>query len=113
MLRISKVAGQEKLQYWRYSTTIGVTFAAISPDKIDRMVLDGVMEGFYTSDWILNLDDTDKALQYFFHGCAAAGPDVCAFYASSVEEISNNLNSLYESSHRAGLSSIHFILWHR
>ncbi|KAK0479961.1 Alpha/Beta hydrolase protein, partial [Armillaria luteobubalina] len=101
MLRISEAAGQEKLQYWGYSygTTIGATFAAMFPDKIERMVLDGVMdmEGYYIGDWIRNLDDTDKALQYFFDGCAAAGPDVCAFYASTAEEISNNLDSLYES----------------
>ncbi|KAK0231501.1 TAP-like protein-domain-containing protein [Armillaria fumosa] len=51
MLRISEAAGQEKLQYWGYSygTAIGATFAAIFPDKIERMVLDGVMdmEGYY------------------------------------------------------------------
>ncbi|PBL01762.1 alpha/beta-hydrolase [Armillaria gallica] len=101
MLRISEAAGQEKLQYWGYSygTTIGATFAAMFPDKIERMVLDGVMdmEGYYIGDWMRNLDDTDKAMQYFFDGCAAAGPDTCAFYASTAEEISNNLDSLYES----------------
>ncbi len=36
-------------------------------------------------------------MQYFFDGCVAAGPDACAFYASTAEQISNNLDSLYDS----------------
>ncbi len=36
-------------------------------------------------------------MQSFFDGCVAAGPEACAFYAPTSEEISNNLDSLYES----------------
>jgi hypothetical protein len=38
--------------------------------------------------------DTDKDLQTFIDGCAAAGPDGCAFSASSSVEISANLDAL-------------------
>ncbi|KAK0221345.1 TAP-like protein-domain-containing protein [Armillaria fumosa] len=101
MLRIIEAAGQEKLQYWgfSYGTVLGSTFAAMFPDKVERMVLDGVldMDGYYSGDWRNELADTDKDMQSFFDGCLAAGPEACAFYAPTSEEISNNLNSLYES----------------
>lgn len=47
--------------------------------------------------WSNNLLDTDKALQTFFDGCVAAGPEGCAFYAPTPEAISRNLTALYES----------------
>ncbi|KAK0436830.1 Alpha/Beta hydrolase protein, partial [Desarmillaria tabescens] len=101
MLRISEAAGQEKLQYWgfSYGTVLGATFATMFPDKVERIVLDGVldMDGWYSNDWRNELVDTDKVMQSFFDGCAAAGPDACAFYAPTAEEISNNLDSIYES----------------
>ncbi|SJL15399.1 uncharacterized protein ARMOST_18896 [Armillaria ostoyae] len=101
MLQISEAAGQEKLQYWEFSygTVLGATFASMFPDKIERMILDGVldMDGYYNGDWRNEIADTEKDMQSFFDGCVAAGPDACAFYASTSEEISNNLDSLYES----------------
>ncbi|KAK0479962.1 TAP-like protein-domain-containing protein [Armillaria luteobubalina] len=101
MLRISEAAGQEKLQYWgfSYGTILGSTFAAMFPDKVERMVLDGVVdvEGYYSGDWRNGLVDADKDMQSFFDGCVAAGPDACTFYAPTAEQISNNLDSLYES----------------
>jgi hypothetical protein len=47
--------------------------------------------------WSNNLLDTDKAMQSFFDGCAAAGPDDCPFYAPTTEEISQNLTTLYNN----------------
>jgi hypothetical protein len=47
--------------------------------------------------WSNNLRDADKVLQAFFDGCVAAGPEGCAFYAPTSEEISQNLTTLYES----------------
>jgi hypothetical protein len=41
--------------------------------------------------------DTDKALQTFFDGCAAAGPDLCAFYKPTVVEIADRLTALTAS----------------
>ncbi|KAK0457510.1 TAP-like protein-domain-containing protein [Desarmillaria tabescens] len=101
MLAINEAAGHEKLQYWgfSYGTVLGTTFATMFPDKVEHMVLDGVtdIDGYYSGDWRNNFVDTDKSMQLFFDGCAAAGPDACAFYAPTAEEISNNLDSLYES----------------
>ncbi|PBK84151.1 alpha/beta-hydrolase [Armillaria gallica] len=101
MLRITEAAGQEKLQYWgdSYGTVLGSTFAAMFPDKVERMVLDGVVDvdAYYSGDWRNKIADADKAMQSFFDGCVAAGPDACAFYASTAEQISDNLDSLYDS----------------
>ncbi|KAK0429846.1 TAP-like protein-domain-containing protein, partial [Armillaria borealis] len=101
MLRINEAAGQAKLQYWgfSYGTVLGSTFATMFPDKIERMVLDGVldMDRYYHNDWRDNSVDADKDMQSFFDGCVAAGPDRCAFYASTAAEISNKLDSLYEA----------------
>ncbi|KAK0218614.1 TAP-like protein-domain-containing protein [Armillaria nabsnona] len=101
MLRITEAAGQEKLQYYgeSYGTVLGSTFAAMFPDKVERMVLDGVVDAnaYYSGDWRNETVDADKVMQSFFDGCVAAGPDACAFYAPTAEQISNNLDSLYES----------------
>ncbi|KAK0457508.1 TAP-like protein-domain-containing protein [Desarmillaria tabescens] len=101
MLRISEAAGQSKLQYWgiSYGTVLGSTFATMFPDKIERMLLDGVLDvdGYYSGDWRNQVADVEKDMQSFFDGCVAAGPDACAFYASTSEEISKNLDAIYQS----------------
>ncbi|KAK0218509.1 hypothetical protein EDD85DRAFT_990159 [Armillaria nabsnona] len=91
MLRINEAASQAKLQYWGfpYGTVLGSTFATMFPDKVEHMMLD--------DDWRDNSVDADKDMQSFFDGCVAAGPDRCAFYAPTATEISNKLDSLYES----------------
>jgi hypothetical protein len=38
--------------------------------------------------------ETDKVLQTFFDGCAAAGPDLCAFYKPTAAEIADRLSAL-------------------
>ncbi|KAJ7440144.1 TAP-like protein-domain-containing protein, partial [Mycena latifolia] len=101
MLRIVEAHGMEKLQYWgiSYGTVLGAVFATMFPDKVGRIVIDGVLdaEDYFDTLWFHNLFDTDRALQAFFDGCAATGPEGCAFYAPTPEEISKNLTALYES----------------
>lgn len=43
MLHIIEKLGEEKLKYWgfSYGTFLGVTFASLWPQKMERMVLDG------------------------------------------------------------------------
>ncbi|KAK0455738.1 Alpha/Beta hydrolase protein [Desarmillaria tabescens] len=101
MLKITEAYGQEKLQYWgfSYGTILGATFAAMFPDKIERMVLDGVVdtENYYATLWSDNLTDSNKTLQAFFDGCYQAGPDGCPFYDSSPDAIKQNLDNLYDT----------------
>jgi pimeloyl-ACP methyl ester carboxylesterase len=43
LLEVMEKAGQKKLRYWgfSYGTVIGVTFAAMYPNEVERMVNDG------------------------------------------------------------------------
>ncbi|KAK7032395.1 hypothetical protein VNI00_013143 [Paramarasmius palmivorus] len=102
MLRINEAHGREKIQYWgiSYGSVLGATFAAMFPDKVERLVIDGVIDvagDYYTTNWKDNFLDSDKALQWFFKDCHAAGPSLCGFYAESPEAIEARLNRLYTS----------------
>ncbi|KAK4185493.1 TAP-like protein-domain-containing protein [Podospora australis] len=72
-----------KLVYWgfSYGTILGNTFAKMFPDKVGRVILDGVVHlGQYREAfWRESLMDTDKILGKFFNYCADAG-DKCALY---------------------------------
>ncbi|KAJ7127789.1 Alpha/Beta hydrolase protein [Mycena epipterygia] len=99
MLRITEAFGFEKVQYWgvSYGSVLGSTFAAMFPDKVGRVVVDGVMpmDTWYSANLTREAADTDKALQTFFDGCAAAGPEACAFSAPSSIEVAANLDALF------------------
>ncbi|KAK7468353.1 hypothetical protein VKT23_002868 [Stygiomarasmius scandens] len=103
MLGMTEALGQEKLQYYggSYGTALGAAFATMFPDRVGRMVLDGCvdMDGYFGSDFYAStgLLDADKAMQTFFDGCHAAGPEACPFYASSPSEIAANLEAIYTS----------------
>ena len=47
--------------------------------------------------WSNNLLDTNKTMESFYTGCADAGPDCCAFWAPSPDDIRQNLTNLYDS----------------
>ena len=47
--------------------------------------------------WSKNLLDADKTMESFYTGCADAGPDRCAFWAPSPDDIRQNLTNLYDS----------------
>ncbi|KAF8905805.1 TAP-like protein-domain-containing protein [Gymnopilus junonius] len=83
----------------RYGSILGATFAAMFPNNVERLVIDGVAdsEDYYATLWSNNLLDTDKALETFFAGCAEAGPEGCAFWAPTPEDIKQNLTVLYDS----------------
>ncbi|KAF8959383.1 TAP-like protein-domain-containing protein [Flammula alnicola] len=101
MLKIVEAHGRSKIQYWgfSYGSVLGATFAAMFPDKIERFVIDGVVdsENYYATSWSNNLLDTDKVMDSFYTGCAEAGPDSCAFWAPTVDDIRQNLTTLYDS----------------
>ncbi|KAJ7116844.1 alpha/beta-hydrolase [Mycena crocata] len=104
MLRITEAFGFEKLQYWgvSYGTVLGATFATTFP-VVSTHPLTGCIsrfmdsEAWYSANVTGSMTDTDKALQTFFDGCAAAGPDACAFHAPTASQIADKLTALTES----------------
>ncbi|KAL6249092.1 hypothetical protein RBB50_004155 [Rhinocladiella similis] len=76
--------GREPLLFWAYSygTVLGSTFAAMYPERVARMVLDGVVdsEDYYNGPWLQNLHDTDRILHKIMQYCSDAGPGLCRFW---------------------------------
>lgn len=92
-----------KLWYYgvSYGTALGQTLAALFPERIGRMVLDGNVYGVqhYTGVLPSDVDDSDAAFHDFFQSCFNAGPEKCTFHGSStsVEEIENRYLTLLQN----------------
>ncbi|MCJ1474471.1 hypothetical protein MMC13_003129 [Lambiella insularis] len=76
--------GEEPLQYWgfSYGTVIGQTFASMQPHRVQRMVVDGVVdaEDYARNGWLKNLQDVDKITSAFATTCFDAGSSRCDLY---------------------------------
>jgi pimeloyl-ACP methyl ester carboxylesterase len=72
-----------KLVYWgfSYGTYLGATFAKMFPDRVGRLVLDGVVDAdeYTTFAFADSLTDTEKVLDQFFYYCVKAKTR-CALY---------------------------------
>ncbi|KAK1222191.1 hypothetical protein PQX77_014975 [Marasmius sp. AFHP31] len=101
MLSIAEAHGREKVQYWglSYGSVLGYTFASMFPDKVERIVIDAIVdpEDYYRTQWLTGTQDTGKALRWFFESCLKGGSESCAFYEDSVEAMESKLNDIYAS----------------
>lgn len=102
MSRVAYSPGQERIQYWgmSYGTLIGSTFAAMHPNRVHRLVIDGVVDpaDHYAGSWLTQLQDADKILSKFCEYCFRAGPDRCPLYlSSSAEDIEARITSILTS----------------
>ncbi|KAH0391300.1 hypothetical protein KCU89_g14670, partial [Aureobasidium melanogenum] len=72
------------VQYWgiSYGTVIGATLADMYPDRVQRMILDGVVDSFdyYQGTLTTTFQDTDLELDKFAEYCWRGGPDNCPLY---------------------------------
>jgi pimeloyl-ACP methyl ester carboxylesterase len=90
-----------KLVYWgfSYGTYLGATFAKMFPDRVGRMILDGVVDAdYYVSPvWEESLLDTDKVLDRFFLYCARAGRR-CSLYreGDKAEDVGRRYSEIME-----------------
>ncbi|KAK1221313.1 hypothetical protein PQX77_015885 [Marasmius sp. AFHP31] len=91
---------------YKYGSVLGYTFAAMLPDKVERLIIDGVVdiEDYYRTRWINTAEDTDKTLQWFFQSCTDAGPETCAFYEDSTEAMNTKLQGIYTRSNEDPIS---------
>ncbi|KAL4778172.1 TAP-like protein-domain-containing protein [Aspergillus varians] len=87
-----------KLWYYglSYGTVLGATFVHLFPDRVGRMILDGVVdaEDYYSLGWRSNLYDADKALGSFVESCFDAGQGRCSLWRPSVQSIRVRLDNL-------------------
>ncbi|KAL4804715.1 TAP-like protein-domain-containing protein [Aspergillus unguis] len=97
--------GKEKLLYWgrSYGTVLGATFAALYPDRVQRMLLDAVVdaEKYYTDVGPESILDADAIFDKFALYCDVIG-EGCPFNASGpegIKELYKSLeNKMYNSS---------------
>ncbi|KXX73962.1 Tripeptidyl aminopeptidase [Madurella mycetomatis] len=66
------------LQYWgfSYGTVLGQVFASLFPDRVGKMVLDGIgdIEDLLTGTWKTSTADAEKVMDQFYQTCLDAGP---------------------------------------
>ncbi|QRW24782.1 alpha/beta hydrolase family protein [Rhizoctonia solani] len=110
MAAITEALGEDGLNFWGYSygTILGAIFAAIKPNLVKRMVLDGVSDSESYFNDILQwgrdgMQNTNKTLTGFLSTCIEAGPNFCTMAVppigtnetQTVETLRKRLDSLY------------------
>ena len=77
------------LNYWGYSygSYLGNTFASMFPERIGRMIVDGVVDApdYLATSWRSNLQDNNALWVTFSQWCFEAGP-ACALFDSSMKD---------------------------
>ncbi|OJI96496.1 hypothetical protein ASPVEDRAFT_48673 [Aspergillus versicolor CBS 583.65] len=112
----AELAGQspETARLWcygiSYGTVTGSTFASLFPDRVGRMVLDGVLnaEQYYTNYWTDNVDQMDEAMETFSTFCHFAGPDKCSFWGPTPDNITARMDDIVHQlqNHPVALSGL-------
>jgi pimeloyl-ACP methyl ester carboxylesterase len=99
LLAKSKGEDPQKSQLWyygvSYGSALGTTFASLFPDRVGRVIVDGILdvENYYRGKW--ELPDADKAFRSFFQTCYDAGQNgTCAFWATSPAAIEARYNTV-------------------
>ncbi|KAG9255083.1 uncharacterized protein F5Z01DRAFT_621029 [Emericellopsis atlantica] len=79
-----------------YGTVVGATFASMFPDRVGRMILDGVLdaEHYYNNDWRDNVNQMDEAMGEFSTLCHSAGPGKCSFWGPTPANITAIMDAL-------------------
>ncbi|CAO2658414.1 Nn.00g061370.m01.CDS01 [Neocucurbitaria sp. VM-36] len=107
ILQVVDALGEDGLvRFWgqSYGTMLGATLAAMFPDRIDKLVIDGVANLHdYTDGWEYdNLGVGELALQEFLEACIKAGEEACplASKGSTADELFTIINDLGEQVRR-------------
>ncbi|KAH7035856.1 Alpha/Beta hydrolase protein [Microdochium trichocladiopsis] len=100
MNSILDAVGQYEMYYYgvSYGTVLGQTYAALFPERSQRIVIDGVVNTLQWYDSVLfgdSLTDTDELLGAFFDECHKAGPRNCSL-ASTGDSPQQIRDSVFE-----------------
>ncbi|KAF2831296.1 hypothetical protein CC86DRAFT_463216 [Ophiobolus disseminans] len=100
-------SSEAKLDYWgfSYGTFLGSTFASMFPDRVGRVILDGVVSSYDYEHALGNgsLTDNQKVMSSFYTYCVYAGPDHCplatpdATFADIRKRVDKIVQSLYHN----------------
>ncbi|EJD35634.1 alpha/beta-hydrolase [Auricularia subglabra TFB-10046 SS5] len=100
MIRIAEKLGQDKVHYYgiSYGTIIGQYLAALHPDKIARMIIDGVSDGDH---WLNGrsydlIKDSGKVIDQFYQNCVDAGPAKCAVWENTPGEVAARMDRVLD-----------------
>ncbi|EJD50929.1 alpha/beta-hydrolase [Auricularia subglabra TFB-10046 SS5] len=99
MLRIAEKLGQDKVQYYgiSYGSVLGQYFAAMYPDKVGRMIIDGVIDGAKWLDgqsWDM-VKDADNVMKTFFEDCSRVGKEKCAIWEDTPEKVADRVDRIF------------------
>jgi pimeloyl-ACP methyl ester carboxylesterase len=90
LMQVVDALGEDgMLRYWglSYGTTLGATVAAMFPDRIDKVILDGVQNPHEYYHAPASFDMTEQADGVFsavFSTCVEAGPEKCPLAAKNM-----------------------------
>ncbi|KAI9831024.1 MAG: hypothetical protein M1819_005262 [Sarea resinae] len=101
MVNIIDALGEDgKLRYWgtSYGTILGATFAAMFPEKVDKVVLDAVANSHdYQAGFMKQaIVDTDGALDGFYSGCIDASDGCVLAQGRTAKELSSEVGLFLE-----------------
>lgn len=102
LLAESNGSNKEDAQVWyygaSYGTVLGSTFAALFPNRVGRLILDGVVDvqDYYEGKWESNLEDADAAVESFFKYCYEGGEEACVFWEDSPEAIKDRFYAVID-----------------
>ncbi len=104
----AKNVSEKGLLYWglSYGTALGMTFATMFPDRVHRVVIDGVIDinDYYSGQLKKILLDTTAVSTSFFTYCSRAGPKECVFHGGEpTETIEEKLTQLLDKLQREPL----------
>jgi pimeloyl-ACP methyl ester carboxylesterase len=94
---------EAKLQYWgfSYGTYLGSTFASMFPDRVGRVILDGVVSSYDYNHSLGNgsLTDNEKVMESFYTYCYNSGPEVCPLTTinSTVGDVKDRIGNIIQS----------------
>ena len=101
MMQIVDALGENGLlNYWgfSYGSALGATVAAMFPERMGKVVLDGVLNPFdyFSGRDVSQLTATDLSFDGFFTGCVA-NPEMCALgeLTSDAGELSDKVYDLF------------------
>ena len=109
MVRIIDALNEDgMLRFWgmSYGTALGQYFAAMYPERVDRMILDSVVNApdYQAGFWNPTLTDTEGTLMAFFESCIDAGPLLCSL--ANLTGIGTTTPDTLLSTFNAGLQAL-------